>query len=332
MTPEEVADLATSALARDRLTDHPAGDAIVVDLRRASMAPAPPGLVDALLIIPRVFVAVTGSCDARPTPGTLAAALDVTVVGDEAAAELANRVAQAPLAAGAAAALLRGSEDRSIAAGLVVESVTYSMLQAGPEHLRWLAGRTPRTRLPQRGPVVRVAREGNRLLLTLARPQVRNAFDARMREELLAGLLVAAEDETIAEVVINGEGSSFCSGGDLDEFGSKEDPASAHALRLARSAGRAIAALSARVTAHVHGACAGAGVELPAFAGRVIAAPDTTFRLPELDMGLVPGAGGTVSLPQRIGRHRTAWLALSGRAIDAPTAAAWGLVDEVPPD
>jgi enoyl-CoA hydratase len=46
-------------------------------------------------------------------------------------------------------------------------------------------------------------------------------------------------------------------------------------------------------------------------------------------MGLVPGAGGTVSLPRRIGRHRTAWLALSGRRIDAPTALAWGLVDRV---
>ena len=46
-------------------------------------------------------------------------------------------------------------------------------------------------------------------------------------------------------------------------------------------------------------------------------------------MGLVPGAGGTVSLPRRIGRHRTAWLAISGRSIDAATAAAWGLVDAV---
>ncbi|MDQ6696224.1 MAG: enoyl-CoA hydratase/isomerase family protein, partial [Actinomycetota bacterium] len=55
----------------------------------------------------------------------------------------------------------------------------------------------------------------------------------------------------------------------------------------------------------------------------------TTFRLPELAMGLVPGAGGTVSLPRRIGRHRTAWLALTGASIDAPTALDWGLVDTI---
>jgi enoyl-CoA hydratase/carnithine racemase len=61
----------------------------------------------------------------------------------------------------------------------------------------------------------------------------------------------------------------------------------------------------------------------------VVARPDATFWLPELSLGLIPGAGGTVSLPRRIGRQRTAWLALSGRSLDARTALAWGLVDEV---
>ncbi len=79
----------------------------------------------------------------------------------------------------------------------------------------------------------------------------------------------------------------------------------------------------------VHGACVGAGVELPAFAARVVAREDATFELPELSMGLVPGAGGTVSLPRRIGRQRTAWLCLTGARIDARAALAWGLVDEV---
>ena len=61
----------------------------------------------------------------------------------------------------------------------------------------------------------------------------------------------------------------------------------------------------------------------------MVARPDASFWLPELSLGLVPGAGGTVSLPRRIGRQRTAWLALSGRAIDAQTALDWGLVDEL---
>jgi enoyl-CoA hydratase/carnithine racemase len=79
----------------------------------------------------------------------------------------------------------------------------------------------------------------------------------------------------------------------------------------------------------VHGACVGAGVELPAFASRVVADPGARFRLPEVAMGLVPGAGGTVSLPRRIGRQRTCRLALTGEWLDAETALRWGLVDEL---
>jgi len=61
----------------------------------------------------------------------------------------------------------------------------------------------------------------------------------------------------------------------------------------------------------------------------VMARPDTVIGLPEVSLGLIPGAGGTVSLPRRVGRHRAAWLALTGRTIDAATALAWGLVDEL---
>ena len=92
---------------------------------------------------------------------------------------------------------------------------------------------------------------------------------------------------------------------------------------------RLLAACADRTRAEVHGACVGAGVELPAFAGRVVARGDARFQLPELRMGLVPGAGGTVSVPRRVGRQRAAWLALSGASVDAETALAWGLVDQI---
>jgi enoyl-CoA hydratase/carnithine racemase len=73
----------------------------------------------------------------------------------------------------------------------------------------------------------------------------------------------------------------------------------------------------------------GSGIELPAFAHHVAAAPGTRIGLPELRLGLVPGAGGTWSMTQRIGRHRVALLGLSCATIDAATALDWGLVDEV---
>ncbi|MFF7985358.1 enoyl-CoA hydratase/isomerase family protein [Streptomyces sp. NPDC007901] len=79
----------------------------------------------------------------------------------------------------------------------------------------------------------------------------------------------------------------------------------------------------------MHGTCVGAGIELPSFATRVVAAPGTTVRLPELAMGLIPGAGGTVGIPRRIGRWRTLYLVLDGRAVPAERALAWGLVDRI---
>jgi enoyl-CoA hydratase/carnithine racemase len=82
----------------------------------------------------------------------------------------------------------------------------------------------------------------------------------------------------------------------------------------------------------VHGKNYGAGVELAAFAGKLIASRDATFTLPEMKMGLIPGSGGTASLPLRIGRQRTLLLALTGLPIDAVAAQAWELVDEILPD
>jgi enoyl-CoA hydratase/carnithine racemase len=141
------------------------------------------------------------------------------------------------------------------------------------------------------------------------------------------GLELALCDDSIEEVVLRGRGPSFCSGGDLDEFGHFPDPVTSHAVRSTRNAGRLLHALWPRVRAEIHGACVGAGVELPAFLSRVDADEGAYFQLPEHAMGLVPGAGGTVSLPRRIGRQRTAWLALTGQRIDARTALEWGLVD-----
>jgi enoyl-CoA hydratase/carnithine racemase len=179
---------------------------------------------------------------------------------------------------------------------------------------------------------VRVERQGAQLLVTLSRPHVHNAFSARMRDELVDALAVAESDDAIASVLLAGDGPSFCSGGDLDEFGSRPDPATSHLIRLRRSPARAMAAVGRRVEARLHGACMGAGIELAAFAHRVVATPDSAIGLPEVSLGLIPGAGGTVSVTARAGRHRAALLALSGKTIDAATAFDWGLVDEVVSD
>ena len=79
----------------------------------------------------------------------------------------------------------------------------------------------------------------------------------------------------------------------------------------------------------LHGRVLGSGVEMAAFCGWVVCSPETVFGLPELQLGLIPGAGGTVSITRRIGRWRAAYLFLSGQSIDADTALDWGLVDAI---
>ncbi len=233
-----------------------------------------------------------------------------------------------PIAAASLAVLLRGSADRSISDGLAAESLLYSTLQSGPEFATWRAHRTPVVRAPEAGEPVLVVWQDNTLRLTLHRPSVHNAFSIAIRDALYDALTAARQDPSVT-VILDGVGPSFCSGGFLDEFGTFTDPATAHIVRLTRSVGSLIAAMANRVHCELHGACLGAGIELPAFAGHVTAREGTTFGLPEIGLGLVPGAGGTVSLPRRIGRQRTALLALSGQRITTPTALEWGLIDAV---
>jgi hypothetical protein len=299
----------------------PPGDhAVLVDLT----APEPAGLdqvTERMAAVPYVVVGVGPDPQARP------AFADVVTEPADLPSVLAG-IERAPIAAAALALLLRGASHRTVAEGLIAESTTYSMLQAGPEFAAWRAGRPPRLR-GDTGPTVHTERVGAVLRVTLHRPRVRNALNARMRDELVEALTIAEADPAVSIVELDGVGPAFCAGGDLDEFGARTEPASAHLIRLTHSPAMLLSRLAPRVTARLHGACYGSGIELPAFAARVVAAPDTRIALPELHLGLIPGAGGTVSLPRRIGRHRTAWLALTGAAIDAGTALAWGLVDAV---
>jgi enoyl-CoA hydratase/carnithine racemase len=248
---------------------------------------------------------------------------------DEAVASLAAAAAAAPHAAVVLCQVLRAGTATDIDGALLIESLAYSTLQSGPDFSRWLATVSPPAAKPEPTDAVLVHRRGGTLDITLNRPASRNALNARMRDELVAALRLAAADDTITSVHLRGNGPTFCSGGDLAEFGTRRDPSTAHLVRVARSPASVLASLTERSTAHLHGACVGAGIELAAFCRRVVAAPDTWVQLPEVGLGLIPGAGGTVSIPRRIGRQRAAWLGLSGQAVGAALAAQWGLIDTV---
>jgi enoyl-CoA hydratase/carnithine racemase len=236
---------------------------------------------------------------------------------------------RSPRAAIACGQLLRQTPALDTAGGLAAEAAAYSLLLGGPEFARWLDERgAPRPRKPPAEPVL-ASRDGGRLSIVLNDPARRNAFSTQLREALLDAVLVAEADETIESVELSGAGQAFSSGGDLDEFGTAEDLVAAYLIRLSRAPWRIIDRIAAKVTIRAHGACIGAGTEMTAYAGRVTATPDAFFALPEVHMGLVPGAGGSVSVPRRIGRWRAAWLMLTGDRLPAATALRWGLVDQI---
>jgi enoyl-CoA hydratase/carnithine racemase len=253
---------------------------------------------------------------------------------DTAVARLRSAAEESPRAAVACGQLVRqtsalGEGPGGTTAGLAAEAAAYSMLLGGPEFARWLSSRGAPREIPAREEPVLIKRSGDSLDITLNVPERRNAFSAAMREALLEALSLAETDSSIKAVALRGAGPSFCSGGDLNEFGRATDLVAAYLVRLARAPWRVIDRLSSRVTVYAQGACVGAGCEMLAYAGRVVAEPDAFFQLPEVGMGLVPGAGGSVSVPRRVGRHRAAWLMLTGDRLPAPTALAWGLVDAV---
>jgi len=253
----------------------------------------------------------------------------------ETLAELTARCERWPHASAVCDDVLRAIDpDGATLAGVISESLAYSTLQAGPEFARWLDQRGP-ARMPVIADPVAAQRDGDALHIRFNRPQRHNAFSTDARAALLEALSVAQLDPSVTGIVLSGNGPSFCSGGDLAEFGTFADPASAHLVRTRHSPALALDALTARLgeacRAQVHGRVMGSGLEMAAFCGWVEAQGDSVFGLPELGLGLIPGAGGTVSVTRRIGRWRTAYLVLSGRTIDAHTALAWGLVDAIAP-
>jgi len=261
---------------------------------------------------------------AHPAAGMLDAVIEVPID----AATLVRQIQRAPRAAAIIVQLLRSLEGLPLDRALTLESFCFGLLQGGEEYATWLASRTPAEadRFPGR---VIVERRESELHIVLDRPQARNAINREIRDQLFEAFTLAALDPEIRSVKLRSTGKAFSVGGDLDEFGTTRDPATAHLIRSRTLPAIALARCADIVDVHVQGACIGAGVELSAFAGRVTAAPTAWFQLPELAMGLLPGAGGCVSVPRRIGRQRTTLMVLSGQRINADTALRWGLIDAI---
>jgi enoyl-CoA hydratase/carnithine racemase len=266
---------------------------------------------------------------APPEAASLLAAFDLVATGADSVIE--ERLAQwvEAFERRPQASSITASVARLAGGSLLSESLAYSTLQSGSEFAEWLAA-LPRREAEPPGDRIRVDPGDRFAEIVLTRAARHNAFDSVMREQL-CDVLDALESDGFHAIALRGEGPSFCSGGDLAEFGRFRDPASSHLVRTGRSVAARFLALGDRIAVAVHGATIGAGIELAAFAARVVAGDDVRISLPEVGFGLLPGSGGTVSIPRRIGRQAFLDLALTGRTINAFEALAMGLVDEVVP-
>lgn len=226
--------------------------------------------------------------------------------------------------------LLRAQRALSFEHALHMESLAYSTLLSGGEFRRWRTAH-PAAHMERhlREPPVVMERSGDVLRLELARPDNENATTAEMRDALVEALRVARLDVSIKTVEIRGRGRIFCSGGALGEFGTAQDLAMAHQLRTVRSVALELYRLGPRSRIFIQGAAVGGGMEFAAAAHEIVAQPSVFFQLPEVSMGLIPGAGGTATVARRMGWQRTAYMALSGTRLRARTALAWGLIDRI---
>lgn len=246
-----------------------------------------------------------------------------------------RRIAANPQAATVLVQVLRSIEHLSPEDGLVVESLGYATLQSGEEFKRWLTqhqAKNPATPVKESGPPVLSNRCGDQLTLVLNRPENSNAYTVEMRDALAEAFKLVELDTSIRQVSVTSTGRCFCTGGELTEFGKVGSPAAGHMIRSQVSPAKLLLSAADRYHFHVHKACIGSGIELPACAAHLTAAPKTVFWLPELSMGLIPGAGGCVSISRRMGRRRTAYLVLMNKKIDAQKALEWGLIDGIVAD
>jgi len=241
---------------------------------------------------------------------------------------ISKNILHAPKAAMVLVQLLRLQQGLPLNAALTAESFAYASLQNGPEFTKWKKNAKPENLPLIDAPDLKITADIDRLSITLNRPDTRNAIGIKMRDELCE-VLDMAKIANYDRIEISAAGRTFSTGGAVEEFGQVSDPTTAHWIRSLRLPATRLSALKDKLHIHVNGAAIGAGAEIAAFGNHISASPKAWFQLPELRYGLIPGAGGTVSLGARIGRHKTAYMALSMAKITARTALEWGLIDEI---
>ena len=171
-------------------------------------------------------------------------------------------------------------------------------------------------------PVTDLSMDGDIAVITLNSPPV-NALSAKVREGLYEGFKAAGADPAAKAIVLICEGRTFIAGADITEFGgAMAGPSLTDVQDMMENSPKP-------VVAAIHGTVLGGGLEVALCAHFRVAVPSARFGLPEVNLGLLPGAGGTQRLPRVVGPERALEMMTSGRHVPAKEALAGGLADEL---
>ena len=162
--------------------------------------------------------------------------------------------------------------------------------------------------------------------ISLNRPESVNAYNIQMRDDFSEALLAVELDPDIKVLLITGEGRGFCAGADLTEFGSAPSQVIARQVRWDRDVWGQLIDLDKPTIAAVHGFCIGSGLEIALLCDLRIASRGTIFALPEVQLGMIPAAGGTQTIPRAAQPSQGLDLLLTGRRTESEEALSLGLV------
>ncbi|WP_108518604.1 enoyl-CoA hydratase/isomerase family protein [Bradyrhizobium algeriense] len=186
--------------------------------------------------------------------------------------------------------------------------------------------------------LVELSVEDSVAIVRLNRPDVRNAINDEMRARFIAALDRAANDEAVRAVVLTGNGTSFCSGGDISGMRERLQAPSGkvafNGWRRQQQTHKSVAALHGmgKVTvAAVNGAAAGLGCDMALACDFIVASEEAVFSMSFVRRGLVSDGGGMYFLPRRVGLSRAKEMIFTGRSVGSTEALAMGLADRVRP-
>ena len=185
--------------------------------------------------------------------------------------------------------------------------------------------------MPQSYETLLVERRDRVAIITINRPEKRNALNIQTRDEGAAALDELREDDTVGVVVFTGAGDkAFVAGADIAEFAGRT-AITQREVMLGRSLFTAIDSFPKPVIAMVNGYCLGGGCEFALACDIRIASETASFGQPEINLGIIPGGGGTQRLTRLVGEGKAMEMILTGDIIDARTAFNLGLVNMVVP-